>query len=278
MAFWSEIRPRTLRRALAAIDAEAAAERAEAATPDRRPPVALLTAAVSLLLIHYLKFATTFHAFVDQLSGWLGRPGSLYATLTRGRYFLLLNETWWAWWHVVGYVLLPVLVIKTVFRGRVRDYGTRLVGLSTHYPWYLLLVAPILCFVVLASFRPDFGSHYPFYRLASRSWLDLLAWESLYLLQFVCLEFFFRGFLLSSLKTAFGSNAIFVMCLPYLMIHFAKPWLEATGAILFGMLLGVLALRSRSIWGGVLVHAGVAVSMDIAALLQTQGLPGRWLP
>jgi membrane protease YdiL (CAAX protease family) len=68
------------------------------------------------------------------------------------------------------------------------------------------------------------------------------------------------------------------MCLPYLMIHFPKPWLEATGAILFGMFLGVLALRSRSIWGGVFVHAGVAVSMDIAALLQTRGLPVRWLP
>ena len=41
------------------------------------------------------------------------------------------------------------------------------------------------------------------------------------------------------------------MIVPYLMIHFAKPWLEASGAILFGLLLGVLALRSRSIWGGI---------------------------
>jgi uncharacterized protein len=64
----------------------------------------------------------------------------------------------------------------------------------------------------------------------------------------------------------------------YLMIHFPKPWLEATGAIFFGLFLGMLALRSGSIWGGFLVHAGVAVGMDIAALVQQQRLPINWWP
>jgi len=62
------------------------------------------------------------------------------------------------------------------------------------------------------------------------------------------------------------------------MIHFPKPWLEATGAIFFGLFLGILALRSRSIWGGVAVHTGVALSMDIAALLQRGTLPTCWQP
>jgi len=62
------------------------------------------------------------------------------------------------------------------------------------------------------------------------------------------------------------------------MLHFTKPWLEATGAILFGLFLGVLAFRSRSIWGGVMVHISIALSMDIASLLQTKGLPQQWLP
>jgi membrane protease YdiL (CAAX protease family) len=103
--------------------------------------------------------------------------------------------------------------------------------------------------------------------------LDFLGWEFLYLTQFVCLEFFFRGFVLNALRPAIGANAVWVMCVPYLMIHFPKLWLEATGAILFGLFLGILALRSRSIWGGVFVHAGVAVTMDVAALIKKQALP-----
>lgn len=68
------------------------------------------------------------------------------------------------------------------------------------------------------------------------------------------------------------------MIVPYMMIHLTKPWLEATGAIFFGLFLGMLAFQSRSIWGGVLVHISIALSMDIAALLQTKGLPQQWMP
>ena len=92
------------------------------------------------------------------------------------------------------------------------------------------------------------------------------------------LEFFFRGFLLHACRPAFGANAVFVMCVPYLMIHFAKPWPEATGAILFGLFLGILALRSRSIWGGAAVHMTVALSMDMLALMQRGQLPAHWWP
>ncbi len=62
------------------------------------------------------------------------------------------------------------------------------------------------------------------------------------------------------------------------MIHFPKLWLEATGAILFGLFLGILALRSRSIWGGFLVHAGVAVSMDVASLIKQGKIPTEFWP
>jgi membrane protease YdiL (CAAX protease family) len=128
------------------------------------------------------------------------------------------------------------------------------------------------------SLGEDFVAHYPFYSLAGRSWIDLVLWELLYLSQFVFLEFFFRGFMLNALRPAIGANAIWIMCVPYMMIHLPKLWLEASGAILFGLFLGILALRSRSIWGGVLVHAGVALSMDIAALWRKQNLPDTWWP
>lgn len=86
------------------------------------------------------------------------------------------------------------------------------------------------------------------------------------------LKYFFRGFMLETLAPRLGAGAIFVMAVPYMMIHLSKPWPEAAGAIAFGILLGILALRSRSIWGGALVHVTIALSMDLMSLAQT----GRW--
>jgi membrane protease YdiL (CAAX protease family) len=56
------------------------------------------------------------------------------------------------------------------------------------------------------------------------------------------------------------------------MIHYGKPLPETLGAIGAGVILGTLAMRTRSIWGGVLIHIGVAITMDMLAL---RGLPVR---
>ena len=42
-----------------------------------------------------------------------------------------------------------------------------------------------------------------------------------------------------------------------------------------GVVLGTLALRTRSIWAGFLIHVSVAISMDVAAILQNHGIPWR---
>ena len=239
--------------------------------------MALLTVAVCLLLIHYLKFATSFEAALAWFGEQTGTPG-LLGDAMRGRFYALYTELWWGAVHLLGYVVLPVLVIRLVLRERVRDFGLHWNDTARYAGWYLLLATPIIGFAFLASYRQDFLEHYPFYRLAFRSGFDLIAWEVIYLLQFAFLEFFFRGFFLHACKPAFGANAVFVMVVPYLMIHFAKPWLEASGAILFGLFLGILALRSRSIWGGALVHMSVALSMDLLALMRTGHLPEHWWP
>jgi membrane protease YdiL (CAAX protease family) len=57
-----------------------------------------------------------------------------------------------------------------------------------------------------------------------------------------------------------------VMIVPYCMIHYGKPMPETLGAIGAGLILGTLAMRTRSIWGGVLIHVGVATTMDVLAL------------
>lgn len=245
----------------------------------RRVFAVLTCVSVSLLLIHYLKFSSSLQALLQFISELQGRPGNYWSwELRRSGFGELLGYLWWTSWHVVGYVLLPWLVIRRVMGLRMRDLGWGWGETHRHWQGYLLLLSPIVLFIYLASFRPDFLQHYPFYREAGRSGFDLISWELLYLIQFICLEFFFRGFVLQALRPAIGANAIWVMCVPYLMIHFPKLWPEAVGAILFGLLLGILALRSRSIWGGFFVHAGVALGMDMASLARQHQFPQVFWP
>lgn len=248
-------------------------------TWDSRPAIVLMIAALCLLLLHYLKFNTIFNSTVIWCFETFSEKGVQgYHQLRQFTFFPLLTQAWWSFWHVLTFVLIPIFTIKILIKEPLKNYGLGIGRLKQDIKWYLLLATPILFFVFLVSFRDDFTSHYPFYSLAHRSWVDLIAWEILYLIQFFCVEFFFRGFIIQACRPAFGVNAIFVMIVPYMMIHLSKPWLEASGAIFFGLFLGVLAFHTRSIWGGVAVHISIALSMDIAALIQTKGLPQQWLP
>ncbi len=272
----ADLHPRQILVALDQIDVAAPSWQMTRPQALRRVVAVLATVSVSLLILHYAKFATNLQGLLQWLGEWRGT--SYLQQLEASGWLELAGYLWWTGCHLFTFILLPWLVIRWVFKERMHDFGWRWNQVGEHWRGYLLLLSPILVFVVLVSQGEDFVHHYPFYRSAGRSWLDLLLWELLYLSQFVFLEFFFRGFMLNALRPALGANAIWVMCVPYMMIHFPKLWLEATGAILFGLFLGILALKSRSIWGGVLVHAGVALSMDVAALLKKGQLPGSFFP
>lgn len=245
----------------------------------RRVLLVLACVSVCLLILHYSKYASNLHDLLRGLAQWRGLPAETWISqLASAGWLELCGYIWWTSCHLLMFIVIPFAVIKWGLCEPIADQGWRWNQVHRHWQGYLLLLTPILFFVYLVSLGADFVNHYPFYDHAGRSWVDLLAWEFLYLCQFIFLEFFFRGFMLNALRPAVGANAIWIMCVPYMMIHLPKLWLEATGAILFGLFLGILALQSRSIWGGVLVHAGVAVSMDIAALLRKQGLPEQFWP
>ena len=63
-----------------------------------------------------------------------------------------------------------------------------------------------------------------------------------------------------------GWVSIFVMVVPYNMLHFGKPMPEALVAIIGGLVLGTLSLKTRSIWWGASLHIAIAITMDLCAL------------
>jgi hypothetical protein len=169
---------------------------------------------------------------------------------------------------LILFFVIPYTFIHFVLREKLRDHGFTLKGISRYMPIYLAMILVVLPLVVIASFSKSFSDHYPLYSQAGNSLWGLLIWELSYGLYFLVLEFFFRGFMIFSLSRCLGSFSIFVMVIPYVMIHFGKPVTETIGSIIAGVFLGTLALRTRSIFGGVFIHITIAWSMDIFALLQ----------
>lgn len=258
-------RPATLLEALLE-EAEQRVGRDVAASAPLLPVAAmLLTVAVSLTLIHFLGGNP---AWVLSLAERLGGPGETFLRLW-GRNPAFAEDAWWATTSVVLYVVPAVATVR-LLGGRVREHGLRLRGIGVHWRDYVALLALSIPFIALAARSPAFQMRYPFYPVAAGEswWPWLWSWWLLYAAQFVALEFFFRGFLVHGLKRHFGVAAVFVMVVPYTMIHFTKPLPEALAAVVGGTVLGFLSLRSGSIWWGAGLHIAIAGAMDLLALSQ----------
>jgi hypothetical protein len=153
----------------------------------------------------------------------------------------------------------------------------RSVGLTTHNfnvrPYFLLL-ALLLPLIALASAQPDFLAVYP--KVKNLSFLDnyihpawpwKLLYELSYGLDFLSIELFFRGLLIVGIVRYAGDSVILPMAAFYCTIHFGKPLGECISSFFGGLILGVLAARTRSILGGLIVHLGLAWLMELGGWL-----------
>ena len=253
----------------------------------RRPLVVLALSAVVLAVVEYLFLAGAF-AKLFPVEARQYAPGVVYgnwAHVPAGReapwWGVLAPWAWWVGGVTLLWVLVPALVAKRMKFG-LPDLGLRVKGVLPKLWIYGVLYLIVLVGVVWASTRENFTQMYPMLKpwyCEQWCWAVLLSWWALYALQFFAVEFFFRGFMLFTLEKDFGTAAIAVMIVPYCMIHFHKPLPEALGAIVAGVVLGWLALRTRSIWGGWLLHCSIAITMDVASLLKGDyGLPGQFWP
>jgi membrane protease YdiL (CAAX protease family) len=229
--------------------------------PAHHAPVVLLVSAVCLVLPRYFGQQTSLDKYP--------RLAELYAFLP---YQQLHGNAHWALFKLINYALIPYLCMRWVLRRPLTDFGVRFVESRRALQVYAVMMAVMVPCVLFASTTDAFLRTYPKCQHAGDGFVPLLIWEALYGLQFLLLELFFRGFMAFALARVIGSLSLFVMVVPYAMIHGNKPLAECLGSILAGLALGTIALRTGSIWGGVLLHCGVAWSMDLLALART----GRW--
>jgi uncharacterized protein len=231
---------------------------------DRRAVYALVYTALGLTCIAYLKNPDYLNRLLASTS--FQKVGEAAVLPADNNLIALL---WWVIVSVFFYFALPVFIVKFWQKRHLSEVG---LSFSIENGFLKLLVACIavmLPLVYLMSLTSSFSAKYPFLQIYNGEpyigW-TLLVWELAYFAQFFGLEFFFRGFLLHSLKPALGLYSIFAMTVPYTMIHFQKPMAETFAAIFAGIFLGWLSYKNGNIWLGLILHCAVAFSMDILAL------------
>jgi membrane protease YdiL (CAAX protease family) len=232
---------------------------------DRRALLSMIYAAAGLTCIFYFKDASFLQEVAIRVPVMSGLVNSLLDTHDNNLRLL----GYWVFVSVIFYVAIPAFIVKAVYKRQLADYGMSLKLDEGFGPLLLQSAAVMLPLTYLMSLTAGFSAKYPFLRVYNgEPYLGstLLIWELIYFFQFFGLEFFFRGFLLHSLKPALGAYAIFVMMVPYCMIHFGKPMPEAFAAIMAGVFLGWLSYRNGNIWLGLVLHCLVAFSMDLLAL------------
>ena len=170
------------------------------------------------------------------------------------------------WAGGIMLTLLLLLLVHRLLEGRFDLYG-RVKTQSLRI--YFLLIACILPLLLWASLQSDFAAVYPKADIvhkqlgADASPLHYLLFEAAYSFDFFTIEFFFRGFLIIALSKVMGRQSILPVALFYFSIHLGKPMMEAVSSFFGGLILGSISYRSKSIWGGLLVHISIALLMEL---------------
>ncbi|AYB34210.1 CPBP family intramembrane glutamic endopeptidase [Chryseolinea soli] len=172
------------------------------------------------------------------------------------------------------FVTIPLLAFHHYYDRRENYYY----GLRPHQfdtrPYFqlLLLMMPL---IIGASFNDGFLRQYPMYKVTQAytvlgvpEWVTVGIYEAVYGMDFVNVELLFRGFLVIGMIAVLGRQAVLAMAVTYCYLHFGKPAGEAISSIFGGYILGVVAFETRSIWGGIIVHMGIAWSMELVAFIQ----------
>jgi len=182
----------------------------------------------------------------------------------------LIEYLYWFIGDFFTYFLIPLVIIRILLKERIKDYGLSLGEYKAGITITLLFLALMLPLVWIVSALPAFSQTYPHLSSAKSSWRIFLLYETGMLIYMFSWEFVWRGFMLFGLKEKFGYYAVLIQMIPFLILHNGKPAPETFGAIIAGIALGILALRTNSIVYCVITHMSVMFSIDLISVLRSR--------
>ncbi len=248
----------------------------------RTPP--LVWAAWTVLCFGCLPFAAAL-----ALDGWRRPVVRLWSALA---FLAALVPAVWASWVPGGKALFQgnpafllaadavsvTLVLIGAWHGGVdlRPWGA---GLGD-WRWWLPRTALALlgCFGLVAVWfwlDPAMAAYYPAQASARTSVAGLLVYCSILSFYMVGWESFWRGSFLFGLARCWGPlPAILCGGLPFFLLHRGKPQTEMVGSLVVGCLLSWFCWRGKSMWPGVILHAVLNLSVQVAGYVIRAGGAG----
>lgn len=178
-------------------------------------------------------------------------------------HYLIVNITALFW--------LPILlVLFTRQEPSAFGFGLGDAGRGARYAGLLFLgVLPALFF---AARMDQFQTYYPIQHRAAHDLAYFGYYELTYGMYLFCWEFFFRGFLLFGLSRQIGSWSVFVQAVAFGIMHIGKPGPEVAASFAAGVILGIVALRTKSFLPCFALHWASAVTFDILVIAASRGL------
>lgn len=179
----------------------------------------------------------------------------------------------WILLNTLFFSIIPLIIIF-LLKEKPRNLGLSLETWKTSLLYATILVFLATPFMIYGSRLPQFTAYYPLWGPARSSIQNLVLLEIGMLILMFNTEFFFRGFLLFSLRDYFKSinikkaewTAIIIHAIPYAVVHIGKPGLEVPYSFFVGIVFGYIALKTRSILTPLAAHWSSSVIFDLMVL------------
>lgn len=166
------------------------------------------------------------------------------------------------------FFILPILIIKFFFKQKIKSFGIQFGNKRVGIYFTIVSILILTPIIIIISTLIDNNSFSPFKDLIYEN----TNYFSLYVISLLIFlfawEFIWRGFMLFGLEEKFGLYSIFIQMIPFVILHNGKPIIETFSSIFGAVFLGYLALRTRSIIYGFLIHAYLLFFLEIIFLLK----------
>ncbi len=171
------------------------------------------------------------------------------------------------------FIVGSLIVFHRLVEGRFGLYGLK--RSSQYLRVYALIYVLLLPIFLAVSFTPQFLSYYPKMNITMydgalgwNRWQVIGLFELCYANDFLGVESMFRGALVVGMARWLGRRAVLPMVMTYMCIHLGKPDLELCSSVVGGYLLGVLAWRTSHLWGGIIIHLGIAMFFEAVGIFR----------
>jgi len=164
--------------------------------------------------------------------------------------------------------IMSIIIIKFVLKDSLKDYGLQIGELKSGLIFSFVFLIVMITLIWFISATPSFSEKYPHLLSTRSSWEEFLVYELGMMIYMIGWEFIWRGYMLFGLKERFGYYSVLIQMIPFVILHNGKPVVETFGAIAGGIALGILALRTNSIFYCVITHTGVMFAIDLISTLR----------